>query len=132
MKLVTCLPLVLVLLSVGKGHMVSKRQAEQQNQPAGNSFHLFGQILGGLARLFGTAVEEGGNFLAKQAEVNQPVVETVANISSTIGQSEFVRGVQGSAGSVVRGTSCILMCTLMPEGDLRTDCEERNCQGSSG
>jgi len=84
MKLVTCLPLVLVLLSVGKGHMVSKRQAEQQNQPAGNSFHLFGQILGGLARLFGTAVEEGGNFLARQAEVNQPVVETVVNISKLV------------------------------------------------
>merc|ERR1719153_866015 len=96
MKLVTCLPILLVMVSVGKGHMVSKRQAEQQSQPPGGSFHLFGQILGGLARLFGTVVEEGGNFLARQAEVNQPVAETVANISSTIGQSEFVRGVQGN------------------------------------
>merc|ERR1711862_1081613 len=125
-----------MMVCVGKGHMVSKRQAVEQEQTnpqqGGGSFHLFGQIFGGLVRLFGTVVAEGGNFLSRQAEVNQPVVETVANISSTIGQSQFVRTVQGSADSVVRSTSCILMCSITPEGDLRTNCEERNCQGNSG
>ena len=82
--------------------------------------------------MFGTVVEEGGNFLAKQAEANEPVLETVGNISSTIGQSDFVQGVQGGAGTVVRGTSCLLMCSLIPQGEGRRDCEERNCKSFAG
>ena len=82
--------------------------------------------------MLGTVVEEGGNFLAKQAEANEPVLETVGNISSTIGQSDFVKGVQGGAGTVVRGTSCLLMCSLFPQGERRRECEERNCPPQAG
>ena len=49
-------------------------------------------------KLLGTAAGEGGQFIEKQVEVGQPIVETVANISDTIGSSEFVQGVAGSAG----------------------------------
>ena len=74
-------------------------------------------------------MEEGGNFLAKQAEANEPVLETVGNISSTIGRSDFVQGVAGGAESVVRGTQCVLLCSLRQEtGELRRECEERNCE----
>eukprot|EP00090_Calanus_glacialis_P033530 TRINITY_DN55738_c0_g1_i1.p1 TRINITY_DN55738_c0_g1~~TRINITY_DN55738_c0_g1_i1.p1 ORF type:complete len:128 (+),score=49.78 TRINITY_DN55738_c0_g1_i1:108-491(+) len=125
MKLVPLFLLALLLVSTGKGHMVSKRQAEETRP---GSFHLFGQVFGSLVRLFGTVVEEGGNFLAKQAEANEPVLETVGNISSTIGRSDFVQGVTGGAGTVVRGTSCLLMCSITPQGELRRRCEERNCQ----
>ena len=72
-------------------------------------------------------MEEGGNFLAKQAEANEPVLETVGNISCTIGRSEFVQGVAGGAESVLRGTSCVLLCSLQPQGELRIGCEERTC-----
>ena len=78
-------------------------------------------------RLFGTVVEEGGNFLAKQAEANEPVLETVGNISTTIGRSDFVQGVTGGAQTVVRGTSCVFMCSLAPVGQRRRECQERNC-----
>merc|ERR1712106_18789 len=131
MKLVTLLCLLVVtLVSPGKGHMVTKRQVEGERQA--DSFHLFGQVIGSFFRLIGTVVEEGGNFLAKQAEANEPVLETVGNISSTIGQSDFVKGVQGGAGTVVRGTSCLLMCSLIPQGEGRRDCEERNCNSLAG
>ena len=79
------------------------------------------------ARLFGTAVQEGGEFLAKQAEANEPVLETVGNISTTIGRSGFVQGVGRSAGTVVRSTSCLIMCSITPAGQLREECEQRNC-----
>merc|ERR1712123_504449 len=125
MKLVCLLLVSLLLVSTGKGHMVIKRQAVEETNP--DSFHLFGQIFGSLVRLFGTVVEEGGNFLAKQAEANEPVLETVGNISSTIGKSDFVQGVQGGADMVVRGTSCVLLCSLQPRGELRRDCEDRTC-----
>ena len=83
-------------------------------------------------RLFGTVVEQGDNFLAVQAKANQPVMRTVGNISSAIGQSDFVQGVQGGAGAVVRGTSCLLMCSLFPQGERRTECEEKNCPPQGG
>merc|ERR1711892_179690 len=130
MKLVSLLLVSLLMVGTGKGHMVIKRQAVEETNP--DSFHLFGQIFGSLVRLFGTVVEEGGNFLAKQAEANESVPETMGNISSTIGQSDFVQGVQGGAGTVVRGTSCLLMCSLIPQGEGRRDCEERNCQSLGG
>ena len=74
-------------------------------------------------------MEAGGKFLAKQVEANEPVLETVVNISSTIGRSDFVQGVTGGAESVVRGTQCVILCSLRQEaGELRRECEERNCE----
>ena len=55
-------------------------------------------IAGGL---LGTAAEEGGQFLERQVEVNQPIVETVHNISDTIGGSEFVQGSTRTAPQLV-------------------------------
>ena len=51
--------------------------------------------------LLGTAAEEGGQFLDRQVEVNQPIVETVHNISDTIGGSEFVQGSTRTAPQIV-------------------------------
>ena len=34
--------------------------------------------------MFSTIREEGGKFVSKQVEVNQPVAETVGNIQTTI------------------------------------------------
>merc|ERR1712106_175829 len=133
MKLVVvCLAVLLVVCraQAGPGHRVTRRQAVQETPPP--SYHLFGQIFGSLVRLFGTVVEQGGNFLAVQAEANEPVRRTVGNISTAIGQSDFVQGVQGGAGVVVRGTSCLLMCSLFPQGERRRECEERNCPPQAG
>ena len=52
-----------------------------------------------LAKLLGTAADEGGHFIERQVEVGQPILKTVGNISDTIGSSEFVQGVGGSARS---------------------------------
>ena len=38
--------------------------------------------------MFSTIGSEGGKFVSKQTEVNQPVIETVGNIGSTI--SRFI------------------------------------------
>ena len=108
--------------------VINKRQAEQHNN---DQFFLFGQILNSLGKLtfitlqeksvriflcfalkevltegvagglFGTAAEEGGQFLERQVEVNQPIVETVHNISDTIGGSEFVQGSTRTAPQLV-------------------------------
>ena len=47
-----------------------------------------------LVRLVNTAVEETGKFISRQAEVNEPVVETVGNISSVLVTSPFGSTVQ--------------------------------------
>jgi len=112
---------VVTMVSTGRGHMVSKRQVEESQEPQNTgNFSLFGQVIGSFFRLLGTAVEEGGNFLAHQAEANEPVLETVGNISTTIGRSDFVQGVTG-------GAQCIILCSLRPEGERRKECELTNC-----
>ena len=75
---------------------VVKRQAFDT---FGNVFHSFGELINEpwqpfipsllsyifvAVNLFSTLGQEGGKFVSKQVEVNQPVVETVGNIQSTI------------------------------------------------
>merc|ERR1719154_813019 len=124
----------MTLVNIGRGHMGSRRQVDHmirnsqvedmvsksqvETQNTGN-FRLFGQVIQSLFRLVGTAVQEGGNFLAQQAAANEPVLETFGNISTTIGRSEFVQGVAG-------GAQCILLCSLRPEGERR-ECEQTSC-----
>ena len=116
-----------MVVSQDRHMVINKRQAEQANN---DQFFLFGQILSSLGKvlschldislfcfgknisslpdclyvaggLLGTAAEEGGQFLDRQVEVNQPIVETVHNISDTIGGSEFVQGSTRTAPQIV-------------------------------
>ena len=50
--------------------------------------------------LLGTIATEGNELLARQAEVNRPVVATVGEISNTLADSEFAHSVQGGVASV--------------------------------
>ena len=71
-----------------------------------------------LVQLFNTALTEGSKFVSRQvhikrlvhlfqvslfvqAEVNQPVVRTVGNISTAIAQSEFGNSVQRSIQVII-------------------------------
>jgi len=91
---------------------VNKRQVQDQD-----NFFLFGQVAASLFNLFNTALKEGQKFVSRQMEVNEPVVETVGNISTAIAASEFgttlQRSVQGAGSGVVRGTQCAL-CSIQP------------------
>merc|ERR1712008_423416 len=102
MKLVL---LTLVAVMVTEGRMVSRdnrvarvaRQAEDDEKTQPGPFDLFGQVLGSFAGLVGTIGKVGGEFLDDQNKLNQPVLETVGDISGTIHRSGFVR----SAASTV-------------------------------
>ena len=48
-------------------------------------------------KLDGTLAEESEQLIPKLVEVGQSIGGTVGNISDTIGRSEFVQGVAGSA-----------------------------------
>ena len=84
--------------------------------------------------LFSTLGTEGGKFVSKQVEVNQPVVARVGDISETIHGSEFARSVhqipeRGMLGGgqfladnvnlasntvgLVSSVSCALLCPNM-------------------
>jgi len=84
------------ILAVSTDATPVKRQAE---------FETIGQVFHSIFGLFSTLGSESGKFVAKQTEVNQPVVETVGNIRSTISRSDFVQSVQRGASdmSVVNG-----------------------------
>jgi len=53
-----------------------------------SDFDAFGQIFHSIFDMFSTIGSEGGKFVSKQTEVNQPVLETVGNIGNTI--SRFI------------------------------------------
>ena len=84
--------------------------------------------------LFSTLGTEGGKFVSKQVEVNQPVVSRVGDIGETIHESEFARSVhqipeEGMLGGrqfladnvnlasntvgLVSSVSCALLCPNM-------------------
>jgi len=87
--------LLAAILAVSSEATPVKRQAE---------FDSIGQVFHSIFGLFSTLGSEGGKFVAKQAEVNQPVVETVGDIRSTISRSDFVQSVRGAGDmSVVNG-----------------------------
>jgi len=127
-----------MVVSQDRHMVINKRQAEQANN---DQFFLFRQILSSLGGLLGTAAEEGGQFLDRQVEVNQPIVETVHNISDTIGGSEFVQGSTRTAPQIV-GTkiglaqstaqifsslSCLLLCPHSAAGSQREACQQQHC-----
>jgi len=60
-----------------------------------SDFDAFGQIFHSIFDMFSTIGSEGGKFVSKQTEVNQPVLETVGNIGNTISRSDFVESVRG-------------------------------------
>merc|ERR1712013_221388 len=138
MKLVTLFLVVGMVVSQDRHMVINKRQAEQHSN---DQFFLFGQILNSLGGLLGTAAEEGGQFLERQVEVNQPIVETVHNISDTIGGSEFVQGstrtapqlvgtklgLAHSTAQIFSSLSCLLLCPHYPAGTQREACEQQHC-----
>ena len=89
--------------------------------------------------LFSTLGAEGGKFVSKQVEVNQPVVARVGDIRNTIHESEFARsvhqiptrGVMGggqhlsdtvnlasNTAGLVSSVSCALLCPNMTTCNL--------------
>merc|ERR1711936_16359 len=92
--------LVLMSLSVFCSFAaVVKRQTEP------GQFDLFGQVLTSFHEMLNTLGSEGGRFVARQTEVNQPTLNTVGNITDTIGRSEFVQTVHQVPASVSNGDS---------------------------
>jgi len=106
-------------------HSIKKRQSDDR-------FFLFGEVVSSLFKLFSTAVTEGGKFVSKQVEANQPVMRTVGNISTAIAQSDFGNSVhnsvRGGGDVVIRGAECAL-CSLQPDQASRRKCN-KNCLGS--
>jgi len=84
--------LLAAILAVSTDATPVKRQAE---------FETIGQVFHSIFGLFSTLGSESGKFVAKQTEVNQPVVETVGNIRSTISRSDFVQSVQRGCGEIL-------------------------------
>eukprot|EP00092_Neocalanus_flemingeri_P048606 GFUD01055516.1.p1 GENE.GFUD01055516.1~~GFUD01055516.1.p1 ORF type:complete len:157 (-),score=45.70 GFUD01055516.1:89-559(-) len=155
MKLVILSSVLVVTLSyparqAGEGHMVMRRQADnQQKEGQTDQFYLFGQVLGSFVTLIGTAAEEGGHFVENQIRAGEPILQTVGNISDTLGGSDFVQSVAGSAGSVARNgpqlvssqlnlaqdttqmlssMSCLFVCPHYTAGEQRRACQQDHCK----
>merc|ERR1712062_298899 len=96
--------LVLVFMSVSvclSAAAVVRRQADQ----GPGQFDLLGQVFSSFHTWVNTLGAEGGKFMARQTEVNQPIFNTVGNITDTIGRSEFVQTVHQVPASVSSGAS---------------------------
>lgn len=66
---------------------VRRQTVEREQDP----FYLFGQVLGSFVGLLGQTAEVGGEFLERQAELNEPLLGAVGNISSTLHRSGFAQ-----------------------------------------
>jgi len=119
MKVLFLLTLATLCFSINI-HSINKRQSEDR-------FFLFGEVVSSFFKLLTTAATEGGKFVSKQVEANQPVMRTVGNISTAIAQSDFGNSVhnsvRGGGDVVIRGAECAL-CSLQPDQASRRRCNK--------